>query len=136
MEALLAAARKGLSPIGCRMFVTTFPCHYCARHLVGAGVVEVQYIEPYPKSRALKLHRDSITARITDEKTDSEYGKVCFRPFSGIAPRFYATAFSKDRDLKDKMEGTLQVGEAEWTDPYHLDRMSYTQLEALLVQGK
>jgi deoxycytidylate deaminase len=50
MDALLSAARQGISPVGTRLFVTTFPCHYCARHLVTAGVDEVQYIEPYPKN--------------------------------------------------------------------------------------
>lgn len=60
MDALLSAARAGVSPVGTRLFVTTFPCHYCARHIVSAGVYEVQYIEPYPKSLALDLHSDSI----------------------------------------------------------------------------
>lgn len=40
--------------------MTTFPCHYCARHIVAAGIYEVQYIEPYPKSKALQLHADAI----------------------------------------------------------------------------
>jgi deoxycytidylate deaminase len=55
MDALLSAARKGVSTIGCRLFVTTFPCHYCARHIVSAGVDEVQFIEPYPKSLAIRV---------------------------------------------------------------------------------
>ena len=60
MDALLSAGREGVSTVGTRLFVTTFPCHYCARHIVGAGVYEVQYIEPYPKSLALELHNDAI----------------------------------------------------------------------------
>ena len=48
------------------MFVTTFPCHYCARHIVSAGIDEVQYIEPYPKSQAIGLHRDSIEPEKVD----------------------------------------------------------------------
>lgn len=60
MDALLSAARSGTSVLGTRLFVTTFPCHYCARHIVSAGVTEVQYIEPYPKSLAVELHGDSI----------------------------------------------------------------------------
>jgi deoxycytidylate deaminase len=47
MDALFSAARKGTSTIGTRLFVTTFPCHSCARGIVTAGVDEVQYIEPY-----------------------------------------------------------------------------------------
>lgn len=60
MDALLSAGRERISTVGTRLFVTTFPCHYCARHIVSAGVYEVQYIEPYPKSLALKLHKDAI----------------------------------------------------------------------------
>ncbi len=60
MDALLSAGRSGTSTIGSRLFVTTYPCHYCARHIVTAGVYEVQYIEPYPKSRAIELHGDAI----------------------------------------------------------------------------
>jgi deoxycytidylate deaminase len=60
MDALLSAGRSGVSTVGSRLFVTTFPCHFCARHIVTAGVYEVQYIEPYPKSQALALHGDAI----------------------------------------------------------------------------
>lgn len=60
MDAILSAARSGRSTVGGRLFVTTFPCHYCARHIIAAGVHEVQYIEPYPKSQALELHQDAI----------------------------------------------------------------------------
>jgi deoxycytidylate deaminase len=52
MDALLSAGRSGVSTVGSSLFVTTFPCHFCARHIVTAGVYEVQYIEPYPKSQA------------------------------------------------------------------------------------
>ncbi len=36
MDAVLSAGREGISTIGTRLYVTTFPCHYCARHLVSA----------------------------------------------------------------------------------------------------
>jgi deoxycytidylate deaminase len=45
MDALFSAARKGVSTVGTRLFVTTFPCHSCARGIVTAGVDEDQYIE-------------------------------------------------------------------------------------------
>ncbi len=90
MDALLSAARKGTSVIGTRLFVTTFPCHYCARHIVAAGVDEVRYIEPYPKSQALNLQKDPIAIEHSDWKAPSQGGdKVLFRPFSGVAPTFY-----------------------------------------------
>jgi deoxycytidylate deaminase len=60
MEAILACGRKGISTIGRTLYTTTFPCHNCARHIIGAGVAKVVYIEPYPKSKAKELHEDAI----------------------------------------------------------------------------
>lgn len=138
MDALLSAARTRVSIVGSRLYVTTYPCHYCARHIVSAGVDEVQYIEPYPKSRALALHPDSITTQPHDWKPPSEGKgtKVLFRPFVGVAPRLYARAFLKDRDLKDAVDGKLQVGDAEWGGNWDLKRVGYAQLEAELISGQ
>jgi deoxycytidylate deaminase len=133
MDALLSAARKGVSLVGCRIFVTTYPCHYCARHIVAAGIDEVQYIEPYPKSQALSLHPDSIAVEGSDWTPPSEGGtRVLFRPFSGVAPRLYKKAFLKDRELKDKQTGKMRVQEPEWLTPWHLARASYVEVEAKL----
>jgi len=60
MEAILACGRKGISTIGRTLYTTTFPCHNCARHIIGAGIAKVVYIEPYPKSKAKELHEDAI----------------------------------------------------------------------------
>jgi deoxycytidylate deaminase len=60
MAALTDAARRGVSVAGCTMYVTTFPCHLCARHVVAAGIRKVIYIEPYAKSRTASLYPDSV----------------------------------------------------------------------------
>ncbi len=57
MDALLTAARSGTKTGNTRLFVTTFPCHNCARHIVSAGVIEVQYIEPYLKKSSCSSAR-------------------------------------------------------------------------------
>lgn len=131
MDALLSAGRHGISTVGARLFVTTFPCHYCARHIVSAGVIEVQYIEPYPKSLALRLHHDAIATSVS-EVGDAGPRKVLFRPFTGAAPRLYRRAFLKDRDLKDDA-GMKRVGQPEWGTPWHLRRLSYVHLETELL---
>jgi deoxycytidylate deaminase len=134
MDAILAAARAGHSPAGARMFVTTFPCHYCARHIVAAGVDEVQFIESYPKSKARELHDDSVTIDPQGWKPPSQGGRqVLFRPFTGVAPRLYTRAFVKNRDLKDDKTGILHIGQPDWGTPWDITRVSYTQLEAELV---
>jgi len=60
MEALLTCARAGISPRGGTIYSTTFPCHNCAKHIVASGIERVVFVEPYPKSKALELHDDSI----------------------------------------------------------------------------
>ena len=130
MDAILSCARTGVSPRACRLYVSTFPCHYCARHIVSAGIDEVQFIEPYPKSQALALHSDSITvdeAGWTPPSTGS--GKVLFKPFVGVAPRMYARVFLKDRDYKDKITGDYAFGTTDWGGPSDLYRVRYTELE-------
>jgi tRNA(Arg) A34 adenosine deaminase TadA len=142
MDALLSATRRGVPTIGTRMFVTTFPCHYCARHLVAAGVDEVQYIEPYPKSQALELHKDSIQIEATgwtppsqkNTKQQASKPKVWFHPFSGVAPRMYHRAFIKDRDLKDDLTGEVKFGSPAWGTQWDVRRISYVQLEAELAK--
>lgn len=89
MNALLDAARRGVSVAGSTMYTTTFPCHNCARHIIGAGVRRVVFVEPYAKSRAGDLHEDSILidAPVVDDD------RVSFEPFVGVAPRRYAEMF-------------------------------------------
>ena len=87
-EAIVSAARMGASTKGASLYCTTFPCHVCAKHIVAAGITSVTYIEPYPKSRALALHSDSISIE------EPEPGRVLFRPFVGVAPRLFPRLFS------------------------------------------
>lgn len=105
MDALISAARKGISTDNCRLFVTTYPCHNCARHIVAAGIKEVQFIEPYLKSKAMELHCDSITQDECKSIAKKEGGMVLFKPYEGAAPRLYKKAFLKDREVKDASLG-------------------------------
>src|SRR5690606_26859594 len=67
MHALLnAGATDGMKIRNAKLFVTTYPCHSCARHLVAAGIKEVVFLEPYRKSLATKLHQDAITENESD----------------------------------------------------------------------
>ncbi len=148
MDAVLSAGRVGISTVGTRLFVTTFPCHYCARHIVSAGIYEVQYIEPYPKSRALSLHSDAISvvpeswippevvpiaAQRRVNATPPE-GRVLFRPFEGVAPRLYERAFEKTWGLKDKVSGDFKMTPPGWGDGWAPFTIGYPELEAKLTQ--
>lgn len=89
MEALLACARTGVSTKDGTLYTTTFPCHNCAKHIVAAGLKRVVYVEPYPKSKALDLHGDSIA--LDDPVAEN---RVRFVPFVGVAARRYLDLFS------------------------------------------
>lgn len=92
MAALSDAARRGIRVQDATLYCTTFPCHMCARHIVASGVRRVVYIEPYPKSRALDLHVDSVTI---DSPEPSR--KVSFEAFTGIAPRSFGKLFKMNK---------------------------------------
>lgn len=98
MSALLDAARRGISVQNATLYTTTFPCHNCARHIVGAGIERVVFIEPYAKSRAPQLHGDAVTVEGIDD--DEQDDRITFVPFVGVAPRRYLEMFdaaSKER---------------------------------------
>jgi cytidine deaminase len=101
MAALIDAARRGVAVDGQTMFVTTFPCHNCAKHIIAAGIRQVVYLEPYPKSRADFLHKEEIDLESkapTDESQKDVQAKnvpkVVFSPYTGIAPQRYRQLFS------------------------------------------
>lgn len=106
MHALLNAGRThGSQIMNGKLFVTTYPCHSCARHLVAAGIKEVFFVEPYRKSLATKLHPDSIT------ETETDHTKVRVVPFDGVAPSRFLRVFSAPPDgRKDNLTGLMKPG--------------------------
>ncbi len=92
MSAICDASRKGTAIEGATLFCTTFPCHLCAKHIVASGLVRVVFLEPYPKSYASQLHRDSISV-----EEDGDTSKVRFEPFIGVSPFRYRDLFEKGR---------------------------------------
>jgi deoxycytidylate deaminase len=93
MSSITDAARRGVSIDECIMYVTTFPCHICAKHIIAAGIRTLYYIEPYPKSYANDLHADAISVGLTR----LDHSKCNFVPFIGIAPHRFRDLFSRQR---------------------------------------
>lgn len=87
MSAIIACARTGVSLNDATLYCSTFPCHNCAKHIIGAGIKRVVYIEPYPKSKTFELYDDSTSM-------DNQDDKVCFEEFIGIGPRRFFDLFS------------------------------------------
>jgi deoxycytidylate deaminase len=142
MEAVLAAARIGASPRDATLYTTTFPCHECARLLVTAGVRRVVYIEPYPKSRALELHRDAIfgyddtnAPRCGNDDCGDPHA-VRFEPFLGVGPHRFVDLFSMttrtgvSRERKVKASGERIRWDAQTASPkVEMLPLSYLDLE-------
>ncbi len=141
MEALLSCSRTGVSPRGGTIYSTTFPCHNCAKHIVASGIKRVVFVEPYPKSKALELHDDSI--EIKKESTNHE-AKVVFQTFIGIGPRRFIDLFSLKLSKGIKIIREQEGKAVEWSEKessfrFPLVGMSYLDKEisigAKLSQG-
>lgn len=144
MEAILACARAGISPIGHMLYATTYPCHNCARHIIAAGISRVVYIEPYSRSRAMDLHSDSMeTGRLmlcnVGLKNEKEPQKVILEPFVGVGPRRYFDLFSMKMGsgypiVRKNKNGSVK----EWKRTgaqlrVPMSRRSYLELEELAI---
>jgi deoxycytidylate deaminase len=73
------ATVRGVSPKGGTLYVTTYPCHLCYKHALSVRLSRVEYIEPYPKSRAVRMFSEGAEDKLV--------------PFAGVAPRRYMEIF-------------------------------------------
>ena len=127
MHALLnAGATDGMKIRNAKLFVTTYPCHSCARHLVAAGIKEVIFLGPYRTSLATKLHQDAIT------ENESDATKVRVLPFDGVAPSRYLKFFSAHPGGRKK-DGRMITRDAEPVAQISIEAVS--TLEGLVVKG-
>ncbi len=125
---LLASQTAGSRVKGSVLYCTTYPCHYCARHLVAAGIVAVYYIEPYRKSLAAKLHDDAIT------EIEGVTGKVKIIPYDGVAPNKYLELFGMKADQR-KVAGQLKGSSPSVATPKsEVTLESVPTLEGLVVR--
>jgi cytidine deaminase len=121
MSTLIDAARRGVAVDGQTMYVTTFPCHNCAKHVIAAGLRKVVYLEPYPKSRARNLHGEEMEWESKDGKVED--GKVVFFAFTGIAPRQFRQLFSMtDRGAKKGRPMKTWIADRRLLLPRHVAR--------------
>ncbi|MGA1858832.1 anti-phage dCTP deaminase [Azospirillum sp. 11R-A] len=123
MEAILSVARGHKAGIvGATLYCTTFPCHACARLIVGSGIARVIYIEPYPKSLALTLHKDAIS--VNEDKRESH---VLFLQYEGVAPKNVVRLFKQHG--KRKQDGKAVTRRPETSSP-----ICRTQLDGFPVR--
>ncbi len=130
MHAILTALRqKGDRVRGGRIYVTTYPCHSCARHIIAAGIKEVYYIEPYKKSLATKLHGDAMT------ENEQSANKVKLIPYDGVAPTRYLSLFRMTPNSRKKDGLVIRVAPAIATPKLEKSLEALPALEGLVVKS-
>jgi len=129
MHAILNALKSCGSRVQNGMlFVTTYPCHSCARHIVASGVKTVFYIEPYKKSLATTLHDDAVS------ESESEFGKVRILPYDGVAPAMYLSLFRMAPDSR-KLDGkVIRVPPKDGKPRLEKSLEALPELEGLVVK--
>jgi cytidine deaminase len=93
-KAIDDATVRGVSPKGGTLYVTTHPCHLCYKHALSVQLSRVEYIEPYPKSRAVAMYPDGSDERLV--------------PYAGVAPRRYIEIFGERPAFKSDPSGKFQ----------------------------
>lgn len=63
-NAIVFAARYGISTDGCTLYTTVSPCVECAKLIINAGIVRVVYKEPYRLTDGIEL------LKMTDVEVD------------------------------------------------------------------
>lgn len=130
MAAIISAARRGVAIADGTIVCTTFPCHECARHIVAAGIKEVIYIEPYPKSLTPQLYLDSISI----DRHTSDKETVRFSPFVGIAPRQYGRLFDASKVKRKESDGNVKVWDPQTSIPRNIEPvLAYRERETLFI---
>ncbi len=124
MAAIDDAARRGVSIKNCTMYVTTYPCHLCARHIIAAGLKSVKYIEPYPRSLAAEFYPEAI---VDEPCGPLQPRQAAFEPFLGIAPRMYLRAFTapvRKEDSGALVQFDPHSATPRWIapEPFYLER--------------
>jgi tRNA(Arg) A34 adenosine deaminase TadA len=132
MSAICDAARLGRKLEGTTLYTTTFPCHMCAKHIVAAGITDVVFLEPYPKSLASELHSDSIHIEGQSREQYDEYPAAEFSHFYGICTSRYRELF--ERKSRKSKDGLLQERKGGLSRPaIDITLPVYLQIESSVI---
>lgn len=68
MNAILWAAKNGVSTSGCTLYSTLFPCENCLKNIYQAGITEIYYIDEYDKQSSDSEFLKWVKSKIKIEK--------------------------------------------------------------------
>ena len=115
MAVICTAARRGTALAGTSLYTTTYPCHECARLIIGSGISRVVYIDPYPKSRVPEMYATEVVDGPLHD------GRVAFEAFTGIAPRLFPSVFAMIGRERDGRTGAYEKWVPEEAQPRLVD---------------
>lgn len=73
--AISEAARNGIKIDGSIAYITTFPCHICAKLLVSSGISEIVYDQDYPDELSKEFLKEAGTkTRKLNSFKEDNYG--------------------------------------------------------------
>lgn len=123
MSALLDAAKRGIAVRDCTIYVNTYPCHNCTKHIIAAGIRKVVFLHPYTKSKAREMYKSMIRHGLFDAET-SQKDMILFEPFLGISPNRFMQAFANDKETRLEIIDGKETGKPiSW----HLTGMTVTR---------
>ncbi|GFG65517.1 cytidine deaminase [Mycobacterium kubicae] len=102
-KAIDDATVRGVSPAGGTLFVTTYPCHLCYKQALSVRLARIEYIEPYPKSRAVAMFSKEAEDKLV--------------PFAGVAPRRYMQIFGDRPAFVADMAGKFRKYDRKFAQP-------------------
>lgn len=133
MALICTAARRGTALRGTTMYTTTYPCHECARLIIGSGIARLVYIDPYPKSLVPRMYQDEVA------EASSDANKVTFEAFAGVAPRLFPSVFSMAGRDRDDVTGDYVTWTPDRAQPRLVDgavlRYPIQLAEDQIIQG-
>lgn len=114
MSALLDAARRGIAIRDCTIYVNTYPCHTCTKHIIAAGIKKVVFLYPYAKSKAREMYKNMIKhALLMDDSVPEDV--VVFEPFLGVSPNYFMSTFANDKETRlEKIAGKETGKPIKW----------------------
>ncbi|MBU4482784.1 MAG: hypothetical protein KKG62_01625, partial [Actinobacteria bacterium] len=80
-EAILQAAKLGVSINETTLYTSTEPCLLCCKKIINSGIKEIVYLESYPVPLALEMLENCGIVR---------------RKFEGVTSRVYNKLFSRE----------------------------------------
>lgn len=115
MSALLDAARRGIKVKDCTIYVNTYPCHNCTKHIIAAGIMKVVFLHPYTKSKARDMYKGMIKYGPIADDTENHEGAIIFEPFLGVSPNRFMLTFENDKQTRlEKITGKETGRPKQW----------------------